>query len=160
MGELNAECCYNDELCFPTYEKYISEFCITLPVVKGSYIDEIEKVLSKEGKPIDVFNAILTFLNFKTVEVRIYNLLLKTSLTIKEIERQLDISERSIRKYIRRLEEEGLITKRVEEGTRLRYVYQSVQIQEAWEKVEDKINKIIGDIAKVIESSSATHRKA
>jgi len=39
-------------------------------------------------------------------------------------------------------------------------VYQSVQIQEAWEKVEDKINKIIGDIAKVIESSSATHRKA
>ena len=158
MGELDAECCYNNELILPTYEKYISEFCITLPVVKSSYIDDIEKALNNKGKPVEVFNAILTFLNFKTVEIRIYNLLLKTSLTIKQIEQQLDISERSIRKYIRRLEEEGFITKRVEEGTRLRYVYQSVQIQEAWEKVEDKINKIISDIANVIESSSATHR--
>ncbi len=129
-------------------------------MVKGRYIDDVEKTLSREGKPVEVFNAILAFLNFKTVEVKIYNLLLKTSLTIKEMEQQLDISERSIRKYIRRLEEEGLITKRVEQGTRLRYVYESVQIQEAWEKVEDKINKIIGDITKVIESSSATHRKA
>ena len=156
MGELKAECYYNNKRCFPTYEKYNREFCITLTVVKGSYIDDIEKALRREAKPVEVFNAILAFLNFKVVEVRIYNLLLKTSLTIKEIEQRLDISERSIRKHIRRLEEEGLITKRVEQGTRLRYVYQSVQIQEAWEKVEDKINKIIGDIAKSIESSSAT----
>ena len=113
---------------------------------------DIEKTLRKKGKPVEVFNSILAFLNFKAMEVGIYNLLLKTSLTIKEMEQQLDISERSIRTHIRRLEEEGLIIKRVEQGKRLRYVYQSVQIHEAWEKVEAKINKIIGDIAKVIES--------
>ena len=121
-------------------------------MAKGIYIGDIEKALSREGEPVEIFNAILAFLNFKRLEVRIYNLLLKTSLTIKEIEEQLGVSERSIRKYIRRLEEEGLITKRVEQGTRLRYIYQSVQIQEAWKKVEAKINKIVGDIAKLVKS--------
>jgi len=125
-------------------------------VAKAKSIENIKKALTRKGKPIEVFEVVLTFLNFKTVETRIYNLLLKTSLTIKEIEQKLDISERSIRKYIRRLEEEGFITKWVEQGKRLKYVYQSVPIQEAWEKVKDKINTIIGDIAKVIESSSAT----
>jgi predicted transcriptional regulator len=123
---------------------------------KRNNIGDIEKALNRKDRPIEVFNVVLEFLNLSTVEIRIYNLLLKTSYTINELEKQLDISERSIRKYIKRLEEEGLITKRVEQGTRLKYVYQSVQIQEAWVKIEDKIDKIIGDIAKVIESSKAT----
>lgn len=121
-------------------------------MAKGSYISDIEKAIRREREPVEIFNVILAFLNFKNLEVRIYNLLLKTSLTIKEIEQQLGVSERSIRKHIRRLEEEGLITKRVEQGTRLRYVYQSVQIQEAWKKVEGKIKKIVGEIARVIKS--------
>ncbi len=125
-------------------------------MAKGNYIGDIENALNRKGKPIDVFNVVLEFLNLSTVEVKIYDLLLKTSFTIKEIEEQMDISERSIRKYIKRLEEEGLVTKRVEQGTRLKYVYQSVQIQEAWEKIEDKINNMIDDITKVIESSKAT----
>jgi predicted transcriptional regulator len=125
-------------------------------MAKGNYIGDIENALNRNGKPIEVFNVVLEFLNLSTVEVKIYDLLLKTSFTIKEIEEQMDISERSIRKYIKRLEEEGLVTKRVEQGTRLKYVYQSVQIQEAWEKIEDKINNMIDDITKVIESSKAT----
>jgi predicted transcriptional regulator len=120
-------------------------------VVKRNYIEDIEKALNKRKKPIQLLNIILGFLNFKSVEVKIYNLLLKTSLTIKQIEKQLNISERTIRKYIKRLDQEGFITKKVEQGKRLKYVYRAIPIQEAWEKVKDKIQKILGDITKVLE---------
>ncbi|MFA5314020.1 MAG: winged helix-turn-helix domain-containing protein [Methanomassiliicoccales archaeon] len=127
-------------------------------MARNRYFDDIEKAIRGEVNPIDAFNASLALLNFKTVEVKIYDLLLKTSLTIKEIQGQLDVSERSIRMHIKKLEEEGLITKKVEQGTRLRYVYQSVQIQEAWEKVEEKINRMLDDISKVIETAGPASR--
>lgn len=128
--------------------------CNSLSVAKGIYINDLKKALSAKKDPVETFNIILSFFNFEAMEIRIYNLLLNTSLTIKEIEEQLDVSERSIRKYIKRLEEEGLITKRVEQGKRLKYVYQSIRIQEAWKKVEDNINKIVDDISDVMDSSS------
>jgi len=100
-------------------------------VVKENYIEDIEKALCQRKKPIELLNIILVFLNFKSVEIRIYNLLLKTSLTIKQLEQQLNISERTIRKYIKRLDEEGFIIKKVEQGKRLKYIYMAVPIQEA-----------------------------
>lgn len=121
---------------------------------KGIYINDLKKVLSEKSDPVETFNIILSFFNFEAMEIRVYNQLLNASLTIKEIQEQLDISERSIRKYIKRLEEEGLITKQVEQGKRLKYVYRSVQIEEAWKKVEGNINRIIDEIANVMESSS------
>jgi len=123
-------------------------------VVKENYIEDIEKALNQRKKPIELLNIILVFLNFKSVEIRIYNLLLKTSLTIKQLEQQLNISERTIRKYIKRLDEEGFIIRKVEQGKRLKYVYMAVPIQEAWEKVKDKIEKILGDITKVLEAKT------
>ena len=59
--------------------------------------------------------------------------------------------ERTIRKYIRRLDQEGFIIKKVEEGKRLKYVYTAVPIQEAWKKVEDKIQKILDEITRDLE---------
>ena len=123
-------------------------------MVKRNYIEDIEKALSKKEKPVELLNVIFTFLNFKSVEIKMYNLLQKTSLTIKEIEQQLNISERTIRKYIKRLDEEGFIIKKVEQGKRLKYVYRSVPVQEAWEKVKDKIEKILSDITKVLETKT------
>jgi len=123
-------------------------------VVKENYIEDIEKALCQRKKPIELLNIILVFLNFKSVEIRIYNLLLKTSLTIKQLEQQLNISERTIRKYIKRLDEEGFIIKKVEQGKRLKYIYMAVPIQEAWGKVKDKIEKILGDITKVLETKT------
>jgi predicted transcriptional regulator len=123
-------------------------------VVKRNYIEDIEKVLSKKEKPVELLNVIFTFLNFKSVEIKIYNLLLKTSLTIKQIEQQLNISERTIRKHIKRLDEEGFIVKKVEQGKRLKYVYMAIPVQEAWEKVKDKIEKILSDITKVLETKT------
>jgi len=123
-------------------------------VVKRNYIEDIEKAISKKEKPVELLNVIFTFLNFKSVEIRIYNLLLKTAMTIKQIEQQLNISERTIRKYIKRLDEEGFIIKKVEQGKRLKYIYRSVPVQEAWEKVKDKIEKILSDITKVLETKT------
>ena len=123
-------------------------------MVKRNYVEDIEKALDERKKPVELLNVILGFLNFKSMEIKIYNLLLKTSLTIKQLEQQLNISERTIRKYIKRLDEEGFITKKVEQGKRLKYVYMAVPIQETWEKVKDKMEKILGDITKVLETKT------
>lgn len=124
-------------------------------MVKREYIADIEKVLKERKKPIELLNVILGFLDFKSVEIKIYNLLLKTSLTIKQIEKQLNLSERTIRKYIKRLDQEGFIIKKVKEGKRLRYLYTATPVQKAWEKVKDKIQRILDEITKVLETKHA-----
>ena len=120
-------------------------------MVKRNYIADIEKALKEGNKPMELLNVILGFLNFKPVEIKIYNLLLTSSLTIKQIQNLLHLSERTIRKYILRLDQEGFITKTVEEGKRLKYVYTAVPIQEAWKKVKGKIQEILDEITQVLE---------
>ncbi len=100
---------------------------------------------------MELLNVILGFLNFKPVEIKIYNLLLTSSLTIKQIQNLLHLSERTIRKYILRLDQEGFIIKRVEAGKRLKYVYTAVPVQEAWKKVKGKIQEILDEITRVLE---------
>jgi len=120
-------------------------------MVKRNYIADIEKALKEGNRPTELLNAILGFLNFKPMEIRIYNLLLNSSLTIKQIEDLLNLSERTIRKYIRRLYQEGFIIKNVEEGKRLKYVYTAVPVLEAWKKVKGKIQEILDEITRVLE---------
>ncbi len=114
-------------------------------------IREIEKILRERKKPIELLNIILGFLNFKPIEIRIYNTLLKSSLTIKQMEKRLDLSERTIRKYIKKLEQEGFINKRVKQDKRLKYIYNAVPIQEAWKNVRNRIQKILEEITKTLE---------
>ena len=120
-------------------------------MAKKKHIVDIEKMLKTRKKPIGLLNVILDFLNFKPIEIRIYNLLLKSSLTIKQIEKQLNLSERTIRKYIKRLEQERFIVKKVEENKRLKYVYSAVPIQKAWKKMKNKIRKILKEITETLE---------
>jgi len=120
-------------------------------MVKRNYVADIEKILKGRKKPIELLNVILEFLNFKPIEIKIYNILLKSSLTIKQIEKRLNLSERTIRKYIKRLEQEGFINKRVKQDKRLKYVYNAVPIQEAWKNVRNKIQKILEEITKTLE---------
>jgi len=116
-----------------------------------SYIADIEKLLEEGKKPIELLSAILSFLNFKPVEIKIYNLLLNSSLTIKQIEDRLNLSERTIRKYIRGLDQRGFIIKKVEQGKRLKYVYTAVPIQEAWKKVKGKMQEILDAVTRALE---------
>ena len=118
---------------------------------KRNYIADIERILKGRKKPIELLNVILGFLNFKAIEIKIYNLLLKSLLTIKQIEKQLNLSERTIRKYIKRLEQEGFINKKVKQDKRLKYIYNAVPIQEAWKNVKNKIQKILEEITKTLE---------
>ncbi len=124
-------------------------------MTKKNYLQDIEDFLEEKRNPVELLNAIFKFLNFKPVEIKIYNLLLKTSMTIKQIEHSLNVSERTIRKYIKRLGQEGFIVKKVEEGDRLRYIYRAVPVQEVWEKVKQKIENILEEITKSIETASA-----
>jgi predicted transcriptional regulator len=123
-------------------------------MVKRNYIADIENALKEGRKPMELLNVGLGFLNFKPVEIKIYNLLLTSSLTIKQIQNLLNLSERTIRKYIRRLDQEGFIIKKVEEGKRLKYVYTAVPVQEAWKKVRGKIQEILDEITRVLETKA------
>ncbi len=123
-------------------------------MIKGNYIADIENVLEGRKKPIELLNIILGFLNFQKTEIKIYNLLLKSSLTIKQIERQLNLSERTIRKYIKKLNQDGFISRKVEQGRRLKYVYKAVPVQETWKRVKDKIQKTLDGITKILEAKA------
>jgi len=116
-------------------------------------VSEIEKALKQRKKPVELLNLIFAFLNFKKAEVKIYNLLLKKSLTIKEMKEQLGISERTIRKYLKKLHEEGFIQRKVDESERLRYIYRAVSLQEAWKLVRKRIENIMDEISRVIAKS-------
>ncbi len=124
-------------------------------MIKRNYIADMENVLKGRKKPIELLNTILGFLDFKTTEIRIYNLLLKSSLTIKQIENQLNLSERTIRKYIKKLGQDGFISRKVEQGKRLKYVYVAIPVQETWKKVKGKIQEILDEITKVLETKAA-----
>ncbi|RLI99488.1 MAG: hypothetical protein DRP03_03455 [Candidatus Aenigmatarchaeota archaeon] len=124
-------------------------------MVGRSCATDIEKILKERKKPIELLNVIFGFLSFKPIEIKIYNILLKSSLTIKQMEKQLNLSERTIRKYIKRLEQEGFINKRVKQDKRLKYVYNAVPIQEAWKNVRNKIQKILEEITKILERKAA-----
>lgn len=115
------------------------------------YTSDIEVALKKGSNQKELLNAILAFLSFKPVEIKIYNLLLNSSLTIKQIQSLLNLSERTIRKYIRELDQKGLLIKDVERGKRLKYVYTAVPIQEAWNKVKRKIYEILDGVSNVLE---------
>ncbi|HNZ87928.1 MAG: helix-turn-helix transcriptional regulator [Candidatus Methanofastidiosum sp.] len=114
-------------------------------------LDDINKLLEK-GKPAELLNLILHILDFKTNEIILYNLLLKSSLTIKQIEKELNLSERTIRKYLKTLEDEGFIYKRIERGKRLMYIYSSTPIQETWKLADTKIRDILGKITVALEN--------
>ncbi len=123
-------------------------------MLKRNYIVDANAIAGEKEKSIEILNAIFGFLDFKIIEIKIYNLLLKSSLTIKQIEKQLNLSERTIRKYIKRLEQEGFIIKKVKEGKRLKYLYKAVPIQEVWKKAKGKIQKILGEITKTLETKA------
>jgi predicted transcriptional regulator len=124
-------------------------------MIEKDYIAEIENLLKgRKKRPVEVLNTILGFLNFSDIDIKIYNLLLKTSLNIKDIEKQLNLSERTIRKYIKRLYKEGLIIRKVKEGKRLKYIYSAVPIQMVWKKVKNRIQNIINNISEIVENKN------
>ena len=108
-----------------------------------------EVIKEKKNRPFDLLNSVFYLLNFKDVEIKLYNLLLKKPLTINEIERKLSISDRTIREYIKGLLEKGFITREVLKEKRLKYTYSSVPITEGWKRVKNEVEEIVREINKV-----------
>ncbi len=123
-------------------------------MVKGNYIIDLERAIKEGKKTTDILNMILSYLDFKPAEIKIYDLLLRKPHTIKQIEEQLKISERTIRKHIDQLDRDGLITKSVEQGKRLKYVYSAVPPVEVWRRLQEKIQCTFNEITKVLESKA------
>ena len=119
--------------------------------VMSMHIDKITKireVMEENGKnSLELLNTILRFLDFKKVEIILYNLLLERSLPISQIKRELNVSERTIREYVKRLLEKGFIARSVETGKRLKYIYSSISPEEAWKKMKDEIEEIVEKIS-------------
>jgi predicted DNA-binding transcriptional regulator len=123
-------------------------------MVKGNYLLDVEHALKEGKKTPELLEMILSYLDFKPAEIRIYNLLLKKPQTIKQIEEQLRISERTIRKHIGRLDEDGFIVKHVEQGRRLKYVYAAVPPTEVWKRLQVRIHQTLDEITRVLESKA------
>ena len=118
--------------------------------LKVDILTELKKTIkNKRDKPLNLLNSVFILLNFKDVEIRIYNLLLKKFLTIDEIKKRMDVSERTIRSYIKGLLVKGFIKREVIEGKRLKYVYSAVPIKQGWNKVKDEIKEIINELDEV-----------
>jgi len=122
------------------------------------HVDKITKIkeMMKRGKrPPELLNTILKFLDFKNVEIELYNLLLKGSMTITQIEKELKVSERTVREYMKSLLEKEFIVRKVEAGKRLKYVYSALPPEEAWKKMKKEINKIMKEMSRIFEKATA-----
>jgi len=118
--------------------------------LKVDILTELKKnIKRKKSKPLNLLNSVFNSLNFRAIEIKLYNLLLKKSLNIDEIKKGMNVSERTIRNYIKRLLEKGFIKRKVLEGKRLKYVYSAVPIEQGWNKVRNEIEEIVKELDKV-----------
>jgi len=114
------------------------------------YLKELEAALNAGRRPIELLTIILGFLNFSRMEIKMYKLLQQTPLTVKQIAKKLEISERTVRKYVKILYQKGFIVRRIVEEKRLKYVYEAIPIRKAWAKLKRDIGRIMTEIGKTL----------
>ncbi|RLG21426.1 hypothetical protein DRN74_02590 [Candidatus Micrarchaeota archaeon] len=120
--------------------------------MKVDKLTELKVILKKKQKPEKILNTIFLFLGFKNTEIKLYKLLLNKKLTINQIKKRMNVTERTIRGHINSLLEKQLITRKVvTEGKRLKYVYSSVPIAKAWQIIKKQIDKTMEETNRVFE---------
>ncbi|ASJ15446.1 transcriptional regulator [Thermococcus radiotolerans] len=100
--------------------------------------------------------ALLRSLGVKKTELRIYRLLLEKSepMRITEIQRELGISERSVREHVLSLYRKGILRRRLIEQGWLGYVYTAVSPSEVLEHLKENLIKRINEIEKELKNPS------
>ncbi|NJE61520.1 transcriptional regulator [Thermococcus sp. 21S7] len=100
--------------------------------------------------------ALLRSLGVKKTELRIYRLLLekREPMRITEIQRELGISERSVREHVLSLYRKGILRRRLIEQGWLGYVYTAVSPSEVLEHLKENLIKRINEIEKELKNSS------
>ncbi|NJE85600.1 transcriptional regulator [Thermococcus sp. CX2] len=100
--------------------------------------------------------ALLRSMGIKKTELRIYRLLLekREPMRITEIQRELGISERSVREHVLRLYRRGILKRRLIEQGWLGYVYTAVSPSEVLENIKENLVKRINELEKELKGSS------
>jgi predicted DNA-binding transcriptional regulator len=114
------------------------------------FVDKLfrmEKLLKQKKKDsVKIINSILKSLGFNKIEITIYDLLLKKSLTIKQIKKEINVTERCVRNHIKGLLRKGFIERTIISGKRLKYTYKSISIKKVWEKLKKEVADLIDEI--------------
>ena len=100
--------------------------------------------------------ALLRSLGVKKTELRIYRLLLekKRPMRITEIQKELGISERSVREHVLSLYRKGILRRNLVEQGWLGYVYTALSPTEVLEHLKQNILRRIDEIEKELRKSS------
>ncbi len=118
-------------------------------------LEKLQKILKeRKRKPIELLNTVLKLLDFKKVEIKLYNTLLKKEMKMNELVQRLNISERSIRTHIKTLYKKGFIKRKALMGNRLKYIYSSVTPKIAWKIVKKRVNETFNQMDKIFQKIS------
>ncbi|ASJ08446.1 transcriptional regulator [Thermococcus siculi] len=102
--------------------------------------------------------ALLRSLGVKKTELRIYRLLLekKTPMRITEIQKELGISERSVREHVLSLYRKGILRRTLIEQGWLGYTYSAVSPGEVLENIKQNIVKRINELEQELKKSNSS----
>ncbi len=99
--------------------------------------------------------TLLRSLGVKKTELKIYRLLLNRNkpMRITEIQRELNISERSVREHVLSLYRRGILRRTLIQQGWLGYVYTAVSPSEVLENLKENIIKKINEIERELKNS-------
>jgi predicted DNA-binding transcriptional regulator len=102
--------------------------------------------------------ALLKSLGVKKTELKIYRLLLekREPMRITEIQRELGISERSVREHVLSLYRKGILRRKLIQQGWLGYTYTAVSPSEVLENIKESLMKKITELEKELKSGSSS----
>jgi len=105
----------------------------------------------KSKKSDGVLINLAKFLSFNPSELRLYQKISEKPMTISQIKKNMDFSERMIRTYLKDLTKRGFIKRRIIESDRLKYVYYASPEDSIIDVIKKRIEarKTLGEIARV-----------
>lgn len=100
------------------------------------------------GEMSEKLESFLRSIGFKKTELRIYRLLLekKKPMRITEIQKELSISERSVREHVVNLYRKGVLRRQLIERGWIGYTYTAVSPAELFENIKKNLMKRINEL--------------
>jgi len=110
------------------------------------------------GDVYERLEALLRSLGLKKTELRIYRLLLdqKTPMRITEIQRELGISERSVREHVLNLYRKGILKRELIQNGWLGYTYSAVSPGDVLESIKESLLAKITELEKEFKTGSSS----
>ncbi|TDA25561.1 MAG: transcriptional regulator [Archaeoglobi archaeon] len=95
---------------------------------------------------------ILESLKLKPSDLRIYSLLEKRELSVREIAKELNLSARFVRERLRDLHRKGIVRRRLVENGWIGYVYRAEDPKVVVARVKNYLLSEFGRLEKILES--------